>query len=112
MDWQCSTANVYDATFHPLLEKVQEQMIVLCDRGFYSRPGNPANLKVCPRNTWNEHMTVETVFWLFTRVLHLKELAHRSWPGLQARLAYAVAIYNLCITWSGEIKISLAEFAL
>jgi hypothetical protein len=39
-------------------------------------------------------MTVETVFWLFTRVLHLKELAHRSWPGLQARLAYAVAIYK------------------
>jgi len=112
VDWQCSTANVYDATFHPLLEKVQEQMIVLCDRGFYSRQGNPANLKVCPRNTWNERMTVETVFSLFTRVLHLKELAHRSWPGLQARLAYAVAIYNLCITWSGEIKISLAEFAL
>jgi Transposase DDE domain len=112
VDWQCSTANVYDATFHPLLEKVEQQMIVLCDRGFYSRRGNPANLKVCPRNTWNERMTIETVFSLFTGVMHLKKLAHRSWAGLQARLAYAVAAFNLCTAWSGQVKISLAEFAL
>lgn len=112
VDWQCATANVYDATFHPLLEKVNEQMIVLCDRGFYSRTGNPPNLKVCKRNTWNERMTIETVFSIFTRVLHLKKVAHRSWPGLQTRLAYAVAVFNLCVAWSGQIRISLAEFAL
>ncbi len=54
----------------------------LCDRSFYSRCGNPANVKVCPRNTWNERMTIETVFSLFTRVLHLlqlKKLAPRNW---------------------------------
>ena len=112
VDWQCATANVYDATFHPLLEKVQEQMIVLCDRGFYSRAGNPANLKVCPRSTWNERMIIETIFSLLTSVLHLKKLAHRSWPGLQARLAYAVTAYNLCIAWSGQVKLTIAEFAL
>lgn len=112
VDWQCDTANVYDAAFHPLLDKVGEQMIVLCDRGFYSRKGNPPNLKVCKRGTWNERMTVETVFSLFTGVLHLKKLAHRSWPGLQTRLAYAVAAFNLCIAWSGEVKLAIADFAL
>ncbi len=112
VDWQCDTANVYDAAFHPLLEKVHEQMIVLCDRGFYSRKGNPANLKICRRGSWNERMTVETVFSLFAGVLHLKKLAHRSWPGLKARLAYAVAAFNLCIVWAGEVKLSIAEFAL
>jgi len=112
VDWQCETANVYDAAFHPLLEKVREQMIVLCDRGFYSRKGNPANLKVCKPNTWNERMTVETVFSLFTGVLHLKKVAHRSWLGLQARLAYVLAAFNLCIVWSGEVKLSIADFAL
>jgi hypothetical protein len=112
VDWQCATANVYDATFHPLLEKVQEQMIVLCDRGFYSRTGNPPNLKVCKRNAWNERMRIETVFSIFTRVLHLKKVAHRSWSGLQTRLAYAVTAFNLCINWSGQVRISLAEFAL
>lgn len=112
VDWQCSTANVYDAAFHPLLQKVQKQMIVLCDRGFYSRTGNPANLKVCARNTWNERMTIETVFSLFTRVLHLKKVAHRSWSGLKTRLAYVVAAFNLCTAWSGEIKLTIADFAL
>jgi hypothetical protein len=112
VDWQCATANVYDAAFHPLLEKVQQQMIVLCDRGFYSHKGNPLNLKVCKRNTWNERMVVETVFSLFTRVLHLKKVAHRSWAGLRTRLAYAVTAFNLCTSWTGQVKISLAEFAL
>lgn len=72
VNWQCDTANVYDVVFHPLLEAVQEEMIVLCDRGFYSRKGNPPNLKVCRRGSWNERMTIETFFSLFTRVLHLK----------------------------------------
>jgi hypothetical protein len=31
---------------------------------------------------------------------------------LQARLAYACAVFNLCTAWNGEIKLQLAPFAL
>jgi hypothetical protein len=35
VDWQCDTANVYDATFHPLIEQFKEEMVVfqkcVCD---------------------------------------------------------------------------------
>jgi hypothetical protein len=112
VNWQCDTANAYDAVFHPMLEAVQEEMIVLCDRGFYSRKGNPPNLKVCQRGSWNERMTIETIFSLFTRVLHLKKLSHRSWVGLKTRLAYAMAAFNLCINWSGTVNLTLKNFAL
>ena len=47
--WDCDTANVPDTTFHPLIEGVDEQMIVLGDAGFHAREGDPPNLKVCPR---------------------------------------------------------------
>lgn len=112
VSWQVHTANVYDAAFHRLIAQFQEQMIVLCDSGFHTRHHDPANLKVCGKGQWNERMLIETVFSLFTGVLRLKKLAHRVWPALQARLAYAVAAYNLCITWAGSIKLQLAPFAL
>ena len=110
--WQCHTANVYDAAFHPLIAHFQEQMIVLADTGFHAHHGDPSNLKVCPKGKWNERMLVETVFSLLTTVLRLKKLAHRVWKALQARLAYTVAAYNLCIAWSGQVKLELAPFAL
>lgn len=110
--WQCHSANVYDAAFHPLIAHFQEQMIVLADTGFHARHGDPQNLKVCPKGKWNERMLIETVFSLFTTVLRLKKLAHRVWKALQARLAYVVAAYNLCINWSGQVKLELAPFAL
>lgn len=112
VSWQCDTANVYDAAFHPLLEGVQEKMIVLCDSGFYSRKGSPTNLKVCKKGKWNQRMIVETVFSLFTRVLNLKHLTHRTWNGLNARLAYVTAAFNICINWSGNVKLSIKDFAL
>jgi len=74
-------------------------MIVLCDSGFYSRQGNPVNLKVCKKGTWNQRMIVETVFSLFTRILNLKHLTHRTWPGVKTRLAYVTAAFNICINW-------------
>lgn len=112
MNWMCDTANVYDATFHPLLETVQTQSIVLCDSGFYSRHNNPTNLKVCHKGTWNQRMIVETVFSLFTRILNLKRLTHRTWKGIQTRLAYVTAAFNICINWSGTVKLSIKDFAL
>ncbi len=112
VNWMCDTANVYDATFHPLLEHVKNKMIVLCDSGFYSRQGNPVNLKVCKKGTWNQRMIVETVFSLFTRILNLKHLTHRTWPGVKTRLAYVTAAFNICINWAGTVKLSIKDFAL
>lgn len=112
VNWMCDTANVYDAAFHPLLEDVQTQSVVLCDRGFYSRKGNPANLKVCQKGRWNQRMIVETVFSLFTRILNLKHLTARTWGGLKMRLAYVTAVFNICINWSGNIRLSIKDFAL
>lgn len=112
VNWMCDTANVYDAAFHPLLKGVQEEMIVLCDRGFYSRTGNPANLKVCKRGKWNQRMIVETIFSLFTRILNLKHLTHRTWNGLKTRFAYVAAAFNICINWTGNVKLSIKDFAL
>lgn len=112
VDWQCDGANVYDATFHPLIAQFETQMIVLADSGFKARQENPTNLKICRKGEWNERMLIETVLSLFTTVLKLKKLTQRIWPALRARLAYAIAAYNLCIGWSGEVKLSLVNFAL
>lgn len=112
VSWQAHTANVYDAAFHQLIAQFQEQMIVLCDGGFHTRHDDPTNPKVCSKGKWNERMLIEIVFSLFTGVLRLKKLVHRVWPALQARLAYAITAYSLCIAWSGSIKLQLAPFAL
>ena len=118
VNWQCETANVYDATFHPLLEEVQEKMIVLCDSGFHAKKGDPTNCKICKickickKGKWNQRMIVETIFSLFTRILNLKHLTHRTWNGLKARLAYVTAAFNICINWTGNVKLSIKDFAL
>jgi hypothetical protein len=57
-------------------------------------------------------MVIETIFSLFTRILHLKKLAHRSWMGLKMRLAYAVAAFNVCINWTGQVTLPIKDFAL
>jgi hypothetical protein len=58
--WDWATANVYDAHFHPLIAQFDGQMIVLTDTGFHAKTGDPTNMKVCPRGTWNTRMLVET----------------------------------------------------
>src|SRR5262249_28085580 len=60
--WDCATANVYDTHFHPLIAQVDNIMIVLTDTGFHAQTGDPANMKVCPRGTWNTRMLVEEMF--------------------------------------------------
>jgi hypothetical protein len=87
-------------------------MIILSDTGFHAKEGDPENLKLCRKGRWNERMLIETVFSLFTTVLRLKKLSQRVWAALRARLAYAIAAYNLCTAWSGEVKLELAPFAL
>ena len=106
------SANVHDTRFHALIAPFENQMIVLADQGFKAKANNPTNLKICPKGKWNERMLIETVFSLFTVVLRLKKLTHRRTSPLLARLAYTCAIFNLCLNWSGKIKLELASFAL
>ena len=112
VDWQCDTANVYDATFHPLLEKYAEQMIVLCDSGFHSKEGDPRNCKICQKGTWNERMLIETLFSMLKNVCHFKQLRHRLWNHLKTRFAYIMALYNILVQWHGDVRLSIAPFSL
>jgi hypothetical protein len=128
--WTCDTANVHDSTFHPLIaqyvspataeqEEPTVDMIVLGDTGFHAKEGDPINLKLCERGTWNVRMLVETVLSMLTSVCHLKKVGHRAWVYFGARLAFVMAAFNLCAAWhglvpdeEGFIRLSIAEFSL
>jgi hypothetical protein len=106
------SARVHDTKFHCVVENVEEEMIVLADQGFHAKEGNPKNLKICKRGRWNERMVIETVNSLLTTVLKLKKLSNRTGRSLRARLNYVAAAFNLCTAWTGEVKLSLVDFAL
>jgi hypothetical protein len=132
--WDCSTANVHDTAFHPLIRKFEDRMIVLADHGFYSRKGigqgksgwarpnpqhNPSNLKVCKSTQWGSRMLVETVLSMLTVVCHFKKVGHRVWSYFRARLAYTMAMFNLLAQWNGlhvdrdgMTHLSIASFSL
>lgn len=50
--WMGMPANAHDTWFHPLVRLFQQRMVVLADTGFHARVGDPPNLKLCPRGTW------------------------------------------------------------
>ncbi len=117
--WDCSTANVHDSQFHPLIARYEEKTVVFADHGFYSLDGNPSNLKVCERYTHNERMIIETVLSMLTSVCHFKKVAHRLWQYFKARLAFTMAAYNLLVQWDGLqadtdgfVHLSIAQFSL
>ena len=117
--WDCARANVHDSAFAPVIAQFQERMIVLSDTGFHSHQGDPPNLKVCRRGTWNGRMMVETVFSLLTRVCHLKQRTQRGWEYFRAHLGYTVALFNLLVQWqglrcdaNGDTHLCLAPFSL
>jgi hypothetical protein len=60
----------------------------LSDTAFHAKEGDPPNLKLCARGTWNTRMLVETVLSMLTGVCHLKKVLHRTWAAFQARLAF------------------------
>ena len=39
--WDCATANVYDAHFHPLIRQFGDCMTVLADTGLHAKTGDP-----------------------------------------------------------------------
>ncbi|MES4787734.1 MAG: hypothetical protein C4294_20145, partial [Nitrospiraceae bacterium] len=97
----------------------QDVMIVLTDTNFHAKAGDPANMKVCPRGTWNVRMVIETVLPMLTTVSHFKKVGHRVWDYFSARLAFTMATFNLLVQWdglqpdaNGFIHLSIAEFGL
>lgn len=117
--WACDTANVYDATFHPLVSRFAEEMIVLTDGGFHAATGDPPNLKVCHRGEWNDRMAVETVLSMLTVVCHTKHMCHRVWAAFRAHLGWLLAVFNVLAQWhgltpddEGRIRLSIAAFSL
>ena len=119
VDWDCTTANVHDSVFHPMIGRYQDQMILLSDQGFHAQAGDPANLKVCARKTWGERMVIETVFSMLTRIAHCKRQTHRAWAYFTAYVSLAVAAFNLLVSWhgwqpdeNGFVPLSIAEFSL
>ena len=116
--WDCATATVHDTHFHPLLAQCADTMIVRTDTGCHAKAGDPANMKVCPRGTWNTRMMVATVLSMLTTVFHSKKVGHRVWPYFRARIAWMMAAFNLLARWGLEIddenmvRLSIAEFSL
>lgn len=117
--WTCAAANVHDTTFHPLIRSFEEEMLILSDHGFFSKAGNPANLKVCQRGSWNVRIIIETVLSMLTTICHFKRIGHRVWEYFKARLAFTMAAFNLLVQWyglkpdnQGFVHLSIAEFSL
>lgn len=54
------TANVCDKIFNALA--ADDTSITLADFNFRDKNGIPPTMKICPRGSWNERMTVEDVF--------------------------------------------------
>jgi hypothetical protein len=117
--WGCDTANVSDTVFEPLIKQYEEKMIVCSETGFHAKEGDPVNLKVCRRGSWNQRMMVETVLSMLTLVNHFKRVMHREWAYFQMRLALTMAAFNILVQWHGLepdehgiVHLSIAEFSL
>lgn len=119
VDWDFGTANQYDGEFQHLIAKVVDEMIVFADTHFHNKVGDPANLKICPRGTWNDRMVIETVLSMLTVISNFKKIFHRTWTQFQARLAYTMAGFNIFASWDGLlpdedgfVPLSIAQFSL
>ena len=117
--WECTTANVHDQNFQPLLAEYDGQMIVLADRGFHSARGDPDNVIICRRGEWNVRMKVETVFSMMSMKWGFKRRRHRTWKGFVTYVAYALAAFNILAQWNGlepdehgRVHLSIAHFTL
>lgn len=117
--WDCNQANVSDTEFRPLIAQFQGEMVVLTDTAFHGKTGDPANMKICKRGTWNTRMLIETVLSMLTNVCHLKKVAHRVADYFRARMAFVLAAFNILVQWNGlqpdengMVHLSIAEFSL
>ncbi len=117
--WDSTTANTHDSVFQPLIQKFDGQMLVLADIHFHKKDSDPPNLKVCRRGVWNDRMLIETVLSMLAGVCHFKHIGHRVWRYFEMRLAFMMAVFNICVGWdglqadeNGFVPLSLAQFSL
>ncbi len=117
--WDCNLASVHDSAFRPMIAKLADKTVVLVDSAWHGKTGDPANMKVCPRGTWNTRMLIETVLSMLTGVCHLKKVFHRLADCLRMRLAFITSAFNILVQWdglqpdeSGFVKLTVAEFGL
>lgn len=117
--WDCATANTHDTHFRSMLEPFDQQMVVLTDSGFHGESGDPANMKVCARGTWNCRLLIETVLSMLTVVCDVKRMRHRVWRYFAMHLGWTMAAFNLMLAESdgrthpdGRTVFSIADFVL
>jgi hypothetical protein len=110
---------VPDSTFQPLLRQFEDHRLILSDLAFHAAEADPANLKLCERGEWNDHMLIETVLSRLTLVSHFKKVMHRVWEYFEARLAFTMAAFHVLVQWhglpadkDGFVSLSMAEFSL
>jgi hypothetical protein len=111
--------NCPDQDFLAFFEQYDGQAIILADWGFRCANGVPDNVKLCKKGTGNDRMVVETSFSLRTVVCPAKKIFHRAEDYIEARLAYTVAMFNVCLALFHQLhpevspfKMSIAEFSL
>ena len=119
VDWAAAPLNTPDQNFHPMIAQLEDRSIVLSDLGFRSAEHIPANLKLCPKGTWNERMLVETALSMVTVVCDLKRIRNRTAFYIQAHLACATALFNVLLALFHQLhpnadpfQMSIAEFSL
>ena len=111
VDWDVEAANVHDGEFQRMLADYDEAKMT--DKGFHrsrKRGGDCANLLVCERGQCNVRKTsllvrmiIETVFSNWVSVWSMKKVGDRKWPGIEARLAFACAAWNLVTDWATRL---------
>jgi hypothetical protein len=117
--WGWTTLNRPDQDFLDWLGEFEEQAVMMADWGFRCADGVPNNIKLCKKGTYNDRMVIETSFSLLTVVAHAKQMHHRLEDYMEARLAYTVALFNICLRLFHRLhpdepafKMSIAEFSL
>src|SRR5262249_16733960 len=95
--WIWDTMNCPDQDFLDFLGAWDGQAILVAEWGFGCADGVPANIKLCKKGTWNDRMAVETSFSLVTVVCQAKKIFHRTQDYIETRLAYLVAMFNVCL---------------
>jgi hypothetical protein len=117
--WIWDTMNCPDNDFLDFFEAYDGEAILLADWGFRCADGVPDNVKLCKKGTWNDRMVVETSFSMITVVCKAKKIHHRLEQYIDARLAYTVAMFNVCLNLFHQLhpeesvfKMSIAEFSL
>jgi hypothetical protein len=102
-DWQCRPANEHDQHFRGMIAQ-HEGSRVKTDTAFHGKVGDPPNLLVCGRGERGERMVIETVFSQWVGILGIKHLRARTEAGIEAVLAFAIALFNLLASWDGVPK--------